>query len=210
MPPKAVAGLGRKGAAAKPVARKAPTATEALEQSAPSASQAPRTAPATNSRAPESASPEIVAILIAALKIADVDYQGPKSLEERAEDLANLRDKRGALFINPKTKPFIPQVAGMVQCIGFERAYEYLAQALRDGVSRQKIFLQSPTMRAAQAFAVRRVSNLTRETQITVGLYRCGKCGSNNTRSVQKMTRSADEPFTNFITCMSCNNHWRD
>jgi len=40
-------------------------------------------------------------------------------------------------------------------------------------------------------------------------LFKCRKCGSRETSYYEVQTRSADEPMTQFITCISCNNRWR-
>jgi len=40
-------------------------------------------------------------------------------------------------------------------------------------------------------------------------LFQCFKCGKNETTYFQLQTRSADEPMTTFVTCVSCGNHWR-
>lgn len=42
------------------------------------------------------------------------------------------------------------------------------------------------------------------------GLFKCTKCGSEETISSQKQTRSADEPMTIFITCLKCGKKWRE
>lgn len=42
------------------------------------------------------------------------------------------------------------------------------------------------------------------------GIFKCGRCRSKNTVFVSLQTRSADEPMTNFITCLNCNNHWKE
>ena len=41
-------------------------------------------------------------------------------------------------------------------------------------------------------------------------LYKCRKCGSKETSYYEVQTRSADEPMTQFITCIKCNNRWRN
>lgn len=41
------------------------------------------------------------------------------------------------------------------------------------------------------------------------GLFKCGKCKSVKTTYYQMQTRSADEPMTTFVTCMSCSNKWK-
>ena len=39
--------------------------------------------------------------------------------------------------------------------------------------------------------------------------FKCRKCGSRSTSYYEVQTRSADEPMTQFITCLNCNNRWK-
>ena len=41
------------------------------------------------------------------------------------------------------------------------------------------------------------------------GFFTCKKCHSKNTTYFQMQTRGADEPMTNFITCLDCKNKWK-
>lgn len=41
------------------------------------------------------------------------------------------------------------------------------------------------------------------------GIFKCRKCGSKKTTYYQLQTRSADEPMTTYVTCTSCDNHWK-
>jgi len=41
------------------------------------------------------------------------------------------------------------------------------------------------------------------------GIFQCKKCKSKKTTYFSLQTRSADEPMTNFITCLNCNNRWK-
>ena len=41
------------------------------------------------------------------------------------------------------------------------------------------------------------------------GLFQCKKCKSYNTTYYSLQIRSADEPMTNFITCLNCKNRWK-
>lgn len=41
------------------------------------------------------------------------------------------------------------------------------------------------------------------------GLFKCGKCKSNNTTYYEMQTRSADEPMTAFISCLNCGKRWK-
>ena len=40
-------------------------------------------------------------------------------------------------------------------------------------------------------------------------LFKCRKCQSRETSYYEVQTRSADEPMTQFITCLKCHNRWR-
>ena len=44
---------------------------------------------------------------------------------------------------------------------------------------------------------------------IEEGILECKKCGSKKTTFYSLQTRSADEPMTNFITCVDCKNRWK-
>lgn len=39
--------------------------------------------------------------------------------------------------------------------------------------------------------------------------FKCRKCSSRSTSYYEVQTRSADEPMTQFITCLNCNNRWK-
>ena len=41
------------------------------------------------------------------------------------------------------------------------------------------------------------------------GIFKCSKCSSRKTTYYSLQTRSADEPMTNFITCIPCGNRWK-
>ena len=39
--------------------------------------------------------------------------------------------------------------------------------------------------------------------------FKCRKCGSRKCSYYELQTRSADEPMTQFINCLNCNNRWK-
>ncbi|KAJ4822363.1 hypothetical protein Tsubulata_037824 [Turnera subulata] len=45
--------------------------------------------------------------------------------------------------------------------------------------------------------------------EATTDQFKCGKCGKRETTYYQLQTRSADEPMTQYITCVSCQNRWK-
>ena len=40
-------------------------------------------------------------------------------------------------------------------------------------------------------------------------MFKCRKCYGRNCSYYELQTRSADEPMTQFITCLDCNTHWK-
>lgn len=44
----------------------------------------------------------------------------------------------------------------------------------------------------------------------TEGQYTCHKCKTKNTSYYALQTRSADEPMTIFVTCLTCGKRWKD
>ena len=48
-----------------------------------------------------------------------------------------------------------------------------------------------------------------KHTPVTEGVYKCRKCGGRKTRQNEMQTRSADEPMTIFIHCVTCGNSWK-
>lgn len=44
--------------------------------------------------------------------------------------------------------------------------------------------------------------------EVAEGVSECKKCGSKKTWSIQKQTRSSDEPMTTFTRCVKCGHQW--
>jgi DNA-directed RNA polymerase subunit M/transcription elongation factor TFIIS len=44
--------------------------------------------------------------------------------------------------------------------------------------------------------------------EVVEGVVECGKCHSKKTWSVQRQTRSSDEPMTTFSRCVECGHQW--
>jgi len=45
--------------------------------------------------------------------------------------------------------------------------------------------------------------------EATCSAFTCGKCKQNKTTYYQLQTRSADEPMTTYVECITCGNRWK-
>tara|TARA_Y100000816_G_C26103998_1_gene585992 strand:- start:2341 stop:2793 length:453 start_codon:yes stop_codon:yes gene_type:complete len=52
-------------------------------------------------------------------------------------------------------------------------------------------------------------NSISEENVEPSGLFKCPKCKHRKTTYYSMQTRSADEPMTNFITCLNCGNRWK-
>jgi DNA-directed RNA polymerase subunit M/transcription elongation factor TFIIS len=60
-----------------------------------------------------------------------------------------------------------------------------------------------------QAKSIRDQNKYEQNSEATTDTYVCRKCKSNKCTYYQLQTRSADEPMTDFVTCIKCGHHWR-
>jgi len=56
----------------------------------------------------------------------------------------------------------------------------------------------------------RKMELLSKEKNVQgTSMFKCGKCKERNCTYFQMQTRSADEPMTTFVTCLTCANRWK-
>ena len=88
-----------------------------------------------------------------------------------------------------------------------------LKTSLIAGLPAEKLWTNGPYSTAIQESRQREADRLSRSKDALPddyeGMFRCGKCKSKRTTYYQLQTRSADEPMTTFVTCHSCDNHWK-
>lgn len=69
--------------------------------------------------------------------------------------------------------------------------------------------LETPLLKRAKDHHDLEIKLLKTKPQIQTSVFKCLKCQSRNVMSVERQTRSADEPMTIFLSCMNCGNQWR-
>jgi len=78
------------------------------------------------------------------------------------------------------------------------------AKAVKEG----KIGWKSPTYDQVADRMAEFDEYLAKPFEVVEGVVECGKCHSKRTWSVQKQTRSSDEPMTTFTRCVECGHQW--
>jgi len=122
--------------------------------------------------------------------------QDKKRYSQQYRDICfNLRDKKNTDF---KTRVLNGEIEPKE--IVYLRAEDMASKSqtkARDDAKKWTLMAQNLDLQMAAA------QKLTED-------YKCGKCGNGKCSYFQMQTRGADEPMTTFITCIKCNNKWKD
>jgi transcription elongation factor S-II len=102
----------------------------------------------------------------------------------------NLTNKNNLTFINNviNNKISVSSIPFMKSCEIFPELYISIFQKIAEKNIKESVDIK-PTVR---------------------GLFTCEKCKSNETTYYEMQTRSADEPMTAFVTCVNCENRWKN
>jgi len=134
------------------------------------------------------------ASLLAEIEFSNRDKLKPKEIEELL--------KTGVI----KNKEEILEIIPLIEKDGFKATVKYLSE------NRDKEFIE--ILKDSSIFNLARRNYFLDLTEplrafanMIDGIYKCPKCGSNKVRTIQKQTRGADEPTTEFNTCI-CGHSW--
>lgn len=132
---------------------------------------------------------------------------------DQVDKLLKIRLTRDEFLINVENRYFIYEVYNMIRKLGYYQTYEYLNQdwsKIYGNVAdiRKKIVLGSPLMKPFEDKLNLDMEIYRNKIDVGKGAIDCVKCGSENTVSVEKQMRSADEPMSVIVTCMSCSYKW--
>lgn len=126
------------------------------------------------------------------------NYREYKTYCDRARSLIfNLKDPK-----NPDLRETVRAMTMSPQVLAVMDTKE-LASSI---VKKHRTEIQNQNMQA------RRTDYLLEQMQKSTagkGFFTCKKCHSKNTTYFQMQTRGADEPMTNFVTCLDCKNKWK-
>lgn len=99
---------------------------------------------------------------------------------------------------------FAYQVVGLV-LMNANKQLKPLLKAVKKG----KVGWKSPSYDDVTARLDEHDDYLVTPFEVVEGVVDCPKCGGSKTWSVQKQTRSSDEPMTTFSCCVTCGHKWR-
>ena len=71
------------------------------------------------------------------------------------------------------------------------------------------LFPNGPYAEKKKFIDSKKMNMLTKIEDVPDGMFQCSKCKSYKTTYYQLQTRSADEPMTNFHSCINCGKRWK-
>jgi len=132
---------------------------------------------------------------------------GTKLTSNQISDLLSIRYSNGQPVITLQDRDILYEMMNLINKIGWEEGYRYLVQSTFP--DKTSVILENPLLQKERQQLYADMENYRNRPITGKGAYKCGKCGSEETISAEKQTRSADEPMTVHVTCTACNNRWR-
>lgn len=142
-------------------------------------------------------------IFLKNVKISDV----PVFTNQQVDKLTTLLGKNGLPLLTMEDKYLLYEIIYLTLKIGFDTIYQYLTS--RNFSDSKEIIMESPLMLDYKNKVSFDISQSQMMAPTSLGLYKCPRCGSEYTVSMDKATRAADESLTTFVQCMSCNCRWK-
>lgn len=137
-------------------------------------------------------------------------------------NLVNLNFQDGTKILSldtPLDKGFFLDIIWLMATLGYDPIFNFLnhdwEKILKippntsNTLRRKKILFDNPIFGKNKNDLYLELYYFKHPVLITEGAIECPKCGSMETLSSIRQTRSADEPSSIFVTCIECGNRWR-
>lgn len=127
--------------------------------------------------------------------------------------LTSLKFERGDTILTLEDRPFVYEVVNMLSALDYDVVYNFLNAGWEKAFGqsanlRNKIIFENPLLSKAKDKMAIDMEIYRNKVEVGIGAVNCKKCGSLETMSVEKQTRSADEPMTIRVTCIQCGYKW--
>jgi len=143
--------------------------------------------------------------------LPDIETEKDLLASLKFKDDTILNDKEIQKIIDSghiKEKENIIELTSLIDNLGVKDTIKYLED--NKGLDFLTLIKNSPIFNEARRkYFLEATAHLRSATNMIEGIYRCPKCGSKKTTTVQKQTRSSDEPTTEINSCVGCGSVWR-
>ena len=134
---------------------------------------------------------------------------------DQSLSLTSLKFKRGDHILTLEDRPFVYEIVNMLNTLDYEIVYNFLnagwENVFGQGAGLRKMILfENPLLKSAKDRLDMDMEIYRNNVGVVKGAMDCKKCGSEETLTVEKMTRSSDEPMTLFHNCLSCQYKWKE
>jgi len=130
---------------------------------------------------------------------------------EQIKNLTGLKFSNGENILNLEDRNFLYEIVWLIKEKGYDIAYNFLSadweKVLGSHNIRKKMLFENPLMEPAKDKFYLDMNIYKTRVEVEAG-EKCRKCGSTETISLTKQTRSADEAATIKITCINCKFRW--
>ena len=128
--------------------------------------------------------------------------------------LTSLKFSRGDTILTLEDRPFVYEVVNMLNDLEYELVYNFLnagwEKIFGSGAGlRKKILFENPLLNAAREKMDMDMEIFRNKIDVAKGSVNCKRCGSEETLSVERQIRSADEASTVTVFCVQCKYKWR-
>lgn len=127
--------------------------------------------------------------------------------------LTSLKFQSGDNILTLEHRPFVYEIVNMLNSLDYDVVYNFLnagwEKVLGQGAGlRKRIIFENPLLEGAKERLAMDMEIFRNRVDVSKGAVDCKKCGSDETLSVEKQLRSADEPMTIRVTCLQCGYKW--
>jgi DNA-directed RNA polymerase subunit M/transcription elongation factor TFIIS len=133
--------------------------------------------------------------------------------EDQIWKLTSLTWETGTPVLTLNNLNLLYDIIGGILNFGFEDFIEFVEKFVNKSKgtksnSSEMLFSSAIFNKERDAFFVN-LERSRRKVNTTKGMLACPNCKSKSTESIEKQTRSADEPMTIISTCLECGKTWR-
>lgn len=167
---------------------------------------------------PKITAPELPAISASRLQTVEGFLLGLRNSDgqpvvdrEQADVLAGLEFSNGEKILSLDTTWFIYEISWILQQLGYDATVKYLSvdwmKTFGEHNIRKKMLFENPLLESSKEKMLADMTIYQNQADAEMG-EPCKRCGSENTVSIGKQTRSADEAETIKVHCGSCGYKW--